>query len=81
MGIAFERISVELIRQEFETQPPQVQEETRSRVVRLLRGEAERNQVQPSALMRLAHVYGLRQPKEAPVVNRRRGRQGRRMDA
>ena len=69
-------MGVALIRAEFESQPPHVQEQTRARVKRLLRDELARNQTQPSVLMRLAAIYGLGLPRERtqPVKRMRHGR-------
>lgn len=69
-------IGAAIVRDEFERQPPHVQAETRARVQRLLRDELARNQTQPSALMRLAHIYGLGLPRERtqPVKRMKHGR-------
>lgn len=71
MDINHATIGAELIRQEFERQPPDLQMQTRQRVQRLLVEEAQRNQTTPSVLMRLAHIYGLGRPKEVRVATKR----------
>lgn len=49
------------LRADFQSQPPELQRETRARVRRLLAAEAERGQRQPSYLRRIApDVYGIK---------------------
>jgi hypothetical protein len=52
--------SIAQLRADFQAMPPEIQEETRGRVQRLLVDEAKRKQGQPSYLRRIARkVYGI----------------------
>lgn len=55
-----EPFAIQMLREDFQRQPPRVQTETIARVLRLLADELRRKQSQPSALARLARkVYGI----------------------
>lgn len=77
MEIPYTQIGIELVRREFESQPPDLQHATRERVRRLLIEESLRNQTSQSFLMRIAHIYGLGVPTRG-AIKRPRDRHGRR---